>query len=193
MSQSFDASIPLLTEVLHDDAAAASPENKQAHAFQPTQSPMPTLHFVPGQPAHAELEQVATPPAPPPAPVEIAVQAPVQPQAPTPVALQPFWEPDPNFQGAASLPLPAWASVDVQQLEQRVTERVLQQLQGRIDQVLEQTLQDCVTSVLQRAVADLTLEIRASLQHTLRNVVSSAVRDDVALLQKQDNPGLSRY
>lgn len=161
-NQPFDASIPLLTEVLgdEDNATASFPETPQ-HVFQPTQSPLPTHLVVPGQPGHAE-----------PWPAEPVIDG--------DAAGNRYASPAPAWQPSPAPAAPVWAGPDAQQLEQQITQRVLQQLQGNIERVLEQALQDSIGAVLQRSVINMAEEIRAGLQHTLHGVVSDAVNQAVS-------------
>lgn len=72
---------------------------------------------------------------------------------------------------------------DWEQLEQRLSERVLKQLQGRVDFVLEQRVRDSLADVLQLALVGLTSEIKRGLQQTLEEVISRAVQQEITRLQ----------
>lgn len=113
----------------------------------------------------ASVPQEPEPPLPPPnAPVfaEPAVVPPTQPQ--------------PLIQ-------PGMSPAQWQALEQTLRERVLLQLQNRIDFILEHRVRDSLADVLQTAVASLADEIRAGLQHTLKEVIERAVAQEIAKLQ----------
>jgi hypothetical protein len=69
------------------------------------------------------------------------------------------------------------------ELERRLSERILQQLQGRIDVVLEQRVRDSMEGALQRAMAGLTDEIRRSLQQTIEKIVVHAVAQELTHVQ----------
>lgn len=74
---------------------------------------------------------------------------------------------------------------DWEQLQNKLSERVLRQLQGRIDFVLEQRIRDSLADVLQLAMSGLTSEIKRGLQHTLEEVIGRAVAQEIARLQNQ--------
>ncbi len=74
---------------------------------------------------------------------------------------------------------------DWEQLQTKLSERVLRQLQGRIDFVLEQRIRDSLADVLQLAMIGLTGEIKRGLQHTLEEVIGRAVAQEIARLQNQ--------
>lgn len=75
------------------------------------------------------------------------------------------------------------AALDLEQLQAKLTERVLRQLQGRIDFVLEQRIRDALADVLQLAMVGLTNDIKRGLQHTLEDVIGRAVAQELAKLQ----------
>jgi hypothetical protein len=77
----------------------------------------------------------------------------------------------------------AGTDADMEALERRLCERILQQLQGRVDFVLEQRLRDSMEEALQHAMAGLTGEIRRSLQQTIEKIVVRAVAQELAHLQ----------
>lgn len=68
-------------------------------------------------------------------------------------------------------------------LEHRISERVLRQLQNRIDFVLEHRIADGLTDAVQQAVEAMTAEIRRGLHHTLEDVITRAVSQEIAHLQ----------
>lgn len=76
-----------------------------------------------------------------------------------------------------------WTGPEWDQLERRLSERILHQLQGRIDFVLEQRLRDSMQEALEAAMAGLTDEIRRSLQQTIETTVVRAVTQEIAHLQ----------
>jgi hypothetical protein len=77
----------------------------------------------------------------------------------------------------------SWTEPDMEALELRLCERILQQLQGRVDFVLEQRLRDSMEEALRHAMAGLTDEIRRSLQQTIEKIVVRAVAQELAHLQ----------
>jgi DNA-binding transcriptional regulator YbjK len=70
-----------------------------------------------------------------------------------------------------------------EQLETELRERVLQQVLDRIDFVLEQRVRDSLADVLQTAVEGLASEIRTGLHHTLKEVVTRAVSQELIKAQ----------
>lgn len=72
---------------------------------------------------------------------------------------------------------------DMEALERRLCERILQQLQGRVDFVLEQRVRDSMEEALQHAMTGLTDEIRRSLRHTIEKIVVRAVAQELTHLQ----------
>lgn len=107
------------------------------------------------------------------------------PPAPAPAEIAPPADPtdaDMETQALATLTDPQWNL-----LERRLSERILQQLQGRVDFVLEQRLRESMEVVLKDAIADLTEEIRAGLQDTIRKIVVRAVAQEVSHLQTLKN------
>lgn len=68
-------------------------------------------------------------------------------------------------------------------LEHKISERVLHQLQNRIDFVLEHRIADGLTDAVQQAVEAMTAEIRHGLHHTLEDVITRAVSQEIAHLQ----------
>jgi hypothetical protein len=76
-----------------------------------------------------------------------------------------------------------WTEPEMEALERRLCERILQQLQGRVDFVLEQRLRDSMEEALQHAMAGLTDEIRRSLQQTIEKIVVRAVAQELTHLQ----------
>jgi hypothetical protein len=76
-----------------------------------------------------------------------------------------------------------WTGPEWEQLERRLSERILHQLQDRVDFVLEQRLRDSMQEALEAAMAGLTDEIRRSLQQTIETIVTRAVTQELAHLQ----------
>jgi hypothetical protein len=79
--------------------------------------------------------------------------------------------------------MPRLSPDEMEQLQHKLSERVLRQLQGRIDFVLEQRVRDSLADVLQLAMAGLTNDIKRGLQYTLEEVVGRAVTQEIARLQ----------
>lgn len=74
---------------------------------------------------------------------------------------------------------------DLEALERRLSERILQQLQARVDFVLEQRIRDSMEEVLSHALRGFTAEIRHGLHDTLAKIVSRAVTQELAHLHAQ--------
>lgn len=70
-----------------------------------------------------------------------------------------------------------------ERLERDVRERVLHQVLERIDFVLEQRVRDSLADVLQTAVENLASDLRNGLHHSIRDVVTRAVSQEIVKLQ----------
>lgn len=70
-----------------------------------------------------------------------------------------------------------------ERLEREVRERVLRQVLDRIDFVLEQRVRDSLADVLQIAVENLAAEIKSGLHHSVKDVVTRAVAQELTKLQ----------
>jgi hypothetical protein len=70
-----------------------------------------------------------------------------------------------------------------ERMEREVSERVLNEVMARIDFVLENRVRDSLADVLQTAIDGLATEIRAGLQHSIRDVVTRAVKQEISKLQ----------
>jgi hypothetical protein len=70
-----------------------------------------------------------------------------------------------------------------ERLEREVRERVLRQVLDRIDFVLEQRVRDSLADVLQLAVENLAAEIKGGLHHSIKDVVTRAVSQEITKLQ----------
>ena len=153
MSQ-FDASIPVLTEVLRDEPPPAPAA--QATADAPPAAEPPTASRAEPAPGvwHYRTPEAA---------------------APVTEAAAPAHDAEPEPAAAEALDWP--------RLEREVSERVLQQLNSRVDFVLEQRIKDSMAEVLSHALHDLTNEIRAGLHDTLGKIVTRAVQQEITHLQ----------
>jgi hypothetical protein len=78
---------------------------------------------------------------------------------------------------------PEWDDEQWERLEREVRERILHQVLERIDFVLEQRVRDSLADVLQIAVEGLAEEIKGGLHHTIKDVVSRAVAQEIMHLQ----------
>lgn len=184
-----DAGIPMLTEVIEDEAtefigppeqeqamAAAAPEPAAAAAPE-APYPLPAASGAYAQPA-ATAGQYG-----PPAQFTPSYPIPLKPAAPAvpaaPAALE--W-PAPVAEAPAAPP-PAMNEEEWQRMERRVRERILGQLLSRTDAMLEERIRASVAGVLQQAVDGLAATLRASLHKTLEDVVSRAVAQEISRLQ----------
>jgi len=89
---------------------------------------------------------------------------------------------------APAMPQPViWDQAQIEQMERKIIERVLQDMLGRIDFVLEQRIRDSLSDVLQNAMGGLMVEIRQGVQDTLENVITRAVSQEITKLQSSKN------
>jgi hypothetical protein len=159
-----DASIPVLTEVVHDTPAQPAPAAADAAV------------------AEVVLTEVIEP-APPAARENTPDRRsreggnPISPNDAAASAL-PDTTDTLEQRAAAQLTPEEW-----QTLELRLSEHILYQLQGRVEFVLQQRLRDSMADVLQHALAGLTDEIRSGLQQTIEQIVTRAVAQELAHLK----------
>ena len=78
---------------------------------------------------------------------------------------------------------PAWNDEKWERLEREIRERILRQVLERIDLVLEERVRDSLADVLQIAVEGLAAEIRGGLHHTVKDVITRAVSQEITRLQ----------
>lgn len=119
------------------------------------------------------LTEVLETPAPPP------VIAPVQPQSVPRVI-------EPSISGglpAAEQAMTHWSTEQWNQMERHIRERILRQILARIDSALEDHVRDSLADVLQLAVETMSLQIKQDLQHTVGEMVSRAVAQEIIRLQ----------
>ena len=191
----FDASIPVLTEVLHDAAEAAQPRPAAAPPavlnhetpFIDAPAPAPIFSAPVSSPYFSATPMSA--PAPTASPPPPATSTPDYMHTAIPAAAY----------GAAAAALhdrgavleaeagARWDEQDWQTLELRLSERILHQLQGRIDFVLEQRIKDGIFEVVSRALGQLSNDIRGGVQHTVEQAVAAAVAHELAQLRTQKN------
>lgn len=69
------------------------------------------------------------------------------------------------------------------QLEQTIRENVLRQVLARVDFVLEHRVTDSLAEVLQTAVDRLADDIRAGLRHSIEEVVTRALTQEIAKIK----------
>jgi hypothetical protein len=68
-------------------------------------------------------------------------------------------------------------------MEREIRERVLHQMLERVDFVLEQRVRDSLADVLQIAVEKLASEIKGGLHHSIKDLVTRAVSQEITRLQ----------
>jgi hypothetical protein len=153
MSQPFDQSIPVLTEVFTDTVPIAPAPPK---AVEPQPAPPAAVR--------------------PPAPPVIVINEHAIQDEPAPDA-------DAIGAELQALATETWTEPEWKLLEQRVTGRILQQLDARIDATLDNQLRDSLADVLQFAMASLSIELRAGLQQAIEQTVTRAVAHELAQLK----------
>ncbi len=75
-----------------------------------------------------------------------------------------------------------WSKEEWTRLERTIRERILRQILERIDALLEHRLRDSVSNVLQTAISGLTADIKTSLHHSIEDVVTRAVSQEITRL-----------
>jgi hypothetical protein len=110
------------------------------------------------------------------------------PAAPSYPAAPPLGSPSQFARAAASeqLELRAgseWSKEQWSLLERHIRERILRQILDRIDALLEQRLRDTMSTVLQNALNAVSAEIKSSLHHSIEDVVTRAVSQELTRLQ----------
>lgn len=178
-----DAGIPMLTEVIEDDAmelvGPPAPEQLMAvTAAEPAAAAATEVPYTPPLAGSAYAQPAAMggqygPPAQftPSYPLPLKPAAPASMEWPASVAEAP------------AAPPPAMNEEEWQRMERRVRERILGQLLSRTDAMLEERIRASVAGVLQQAVDGLAATLRASLHKTLEDVVSRAVAQEISRLQ----------
>jgi hypothetical protein len=159
-----DASIPVLTEVVHETPAQPAPAEADAAVAEVVLTEIIELQPDAGENTDRHPRAGGDP-------ISHAEAAPQEPPASAATLEQ---------RAAAQLSAEEW-----QDLELRLSERILHQLQGRVEFVLQQRLRDSMADVLQHALAGLTDEIRSGLQQTIEQIVTRAVAQELAHLKTQ--------
>jgi hypothetical protein len=159
-----DASIPVLTEVVHHTPAQPVPAAADAAVVEVVLTEVIEQEHPPADERHPREG------GDPISPTEAAPSAPPE----TPATLE--------ERASAQLTAEEW-----QALELRLSERILHQLQGRVEFVLQQRLRDSMADVLQHALSGLTDEIRSGLQQTIEQIVTRAVAQELAHLKTLDH------
>lgn len=185
-----DGTIPLLTEVLEGNAPPSPPTAAPVASSPPPVPARPVVQApnvnqravndddsgIPVLTVPLQAPAVA-PPRPRPAPPAA--------QPATPIAVPPGQQRAATNlnEGGADAMLARLTADEMEQLQHKLSERILRQLQGRIDFVLEQRVRDSLADVLQLAMGGLTNDIKRGLQQTLEEVVGRAVAQEIARLQ----------
>jgi len=73
------------------------------------------------------------------------------------------------------------------ELEERLTARILQQVQDRTQLILENSLQIGMKTILRQVAQNLVTEIKKDLERTLEVVVAHAVTEEMLRLQKLEH------
>ena len=68
-------------------------------------------------------------------------------------------------------------------LERQLSERIWHRLQEHVDGALEQRINECLAQALRHAVRDLSSQIRLDLHETVANIVAGAVADELTSLK----------
>jgi hypothetical protein len=76
-----------------------------------------------------------------------------------------------------------WSKEEWSRLERTIRERILRQILERIDALLEHRIRESMTSVLHTAITGLAGEIKSSLHHSIEDVVTRAVSQEITRLQ----------
>lgn len=193
-----DAGIPMLTEVIEEDATEFTGPPEAAALSLPLPLPLP-LPLTSPLPSSADAPPAAFPAYLPtfaasayaqPAAMGGQYAMPVQFAPSYPIPLQPA---APAKAMAVEAPAPAapapsaMSEDEWQRMERRVRERILGQLLSRTDAMLEERIRASMAGVLQQAVDGLAATLRASLHKTLEDVVSRAVAQEISRLQSPKN------
>jgi hypothetical protein len=108
-----------------------------------------------------------------------AVSVPIPAPAPAP-EIMPRTSASPAASASTS-----WDDALWQEAEHDMRERVLHQVMQGIDRALEQRVRDSLADVLQVAVERLAMEIRQGLHHSVKELVSQAVAEEIRLLKNE--------
>ncbi|TXI89558.1 MAG: hypothetical protein E6Q34_10465 [Burkholderiaceae bacterium] len=163
MNEQIDASIPVLTEIIHTPNGNATEAQKVTPSFNT--NPM-------GQRTSATSAAASTS-------LNFAPQALIRESSDdasnSRIDISPLRE---EQEKAPELDSDEWLL-----MEQTVRENVLKQVLTRIDFVLEHRVSDSLADVLQKAVDQLADDIRAGLKQSIEEVVTRAVNQEIAKLK----------
>ncbi|WP_395004832.1 hypothetical protein [Undibacterium sp.] len=157
MNEQIDESIPVLTEIIATpDGSPVTNKTKTAEAHFPLSTPVIATANIANKPISAAIAAAK----------EVLAQ---------PALFEAeIFETVIEEQKTASISEQDWA-----ELEQTVRENVLRQVLSRVDFVLEHRVSDSLAEVLQTAVDRLADEIRAGLRHSMEEVVTRAVTQEL--------------
>jgi hypothetical protein len=156
MNTQIDESIPVLTEIIASpDGKVLSGKAKPLEPHFPLSSPANATPNVTNKPLNAAI---------------VAAQE---------VLAQPvLFDSETEDQKATSISAEDW-----KELELTVRENVLRQVLSRVDFVLEHRVSDSLADVLQNAVDRLADDIRAGLRHSIEEVVTRAVTQELSKIK----------
>lgn len=156
MNTQIDESIPVLTEIIASpDGNVTSAKVKPSEPHFPLSSPSSGTPTISNKPLNAAI---------------VAAQE---------VLAQPvLFDSETEDQKAASISAEDWKA-----LELTVRENVLRQVLSRVDFVLEHRVSDSLAEVLQNAVDRLADDIRAGLRHSIEEVVTRAVTQELSKIK----------
>ncbi|MDQ9169921.1 hypothetical protein Q8A64_05790 [Oxalobacteraceae bacterium R-40] len=107
----------------------------------------------------------------------------VEPQPPEQTANPPASQEPQDHQAFEEEAIARLSDEEWHRLERRIRERILSQVLARIDAMLEQRIRDSLADVLQIALEGLTEQIRAGLHHSLDDIISCAVSQEITRMQ----------
>lgn len=106
-----------------------------------------------------------------------------EPQSAKPTANPPASQEPQDHQAFEEEAIARLSDEEWHRLERRIRERILGQVLARIDAMLEQRIRDSLADVLQIALEGLTEQIRAGLHHSLDDIISCAVSQEITRMQ----------
>lgn len=163
----FDESIPVLTEVVAEEAAQAEAAVAADAAAAEAAD-------------EADIGVVDTIDAPGPA---VGAASPLLPSMPSLTPMQPM-PPLQPLRPVRELDDAAW-----QTLEDHLIARVLDRLQERIALVLEDQVRSNMAPVLEHVIGRIGADLHAGLQHTVEQVVARAVSEELEHLKSRGEAG----
>lgn len=167
MNEQIDESIPVLTEIITTpDGSPVINKTKTAEAHFPLSTP------VTGTASSANIASK---------PISAAIAAAKEVLAQPALFETEIFQSDIEDQKTATISAEDWT-----ELEQTVRENVLRQVLSRVDFVLEHRVSDSLAEVLQTAVDRLADEIRAGLRHSIEEVVTRALTQELSKIKSSN-------